>query len=345
MKRGLTVFAVIAMLSPAVSRAALAGDDTAGGPVGVAIAGTGLLLLGIGYLLQWRARARSASNATQAAGADPLLPADWSPADLRFAEQGAYDARCFAADVVDMGVRGFMRIGREKRLIGFRWRLVRHPGIGDDVLLPSQRALATRLFARTEMVELTENNIRRIANAAEVHEQALLERRPRAVGASKASILIAGVAFSLLYVLLALYVARGEGVIAIALLGLASCVLHGAVALRLPKPPDAAAALRARIEPLREHLRGGDPAPPNPDPKADTQRYQTLLPFALALDLQDAWADAFLRRSGAELAASMASRLGWYHGSGAEPLTDLHELNRALGDGLTAQVATCTTPQ
>lgn len=335
---------VAGMLAPPAWSAPLAGVGSLGSYLGVLIAGVGVLLLGVGYLLQWRARARLAVPAAGTAAADPLLPADWSPADLRLLERGSYDARCFTTDVVDMGVRGFLRIGREKRLIGFRWRLVRQPEVDEEVLLPSQRALVTRLFARAEAVELTENNIRRIANAAEVHEDALREHRPRTAVASNRPIVMAGVAFSLLYSLLAVYTAHGEGLAAIAGVVLLSCVLHVAVARRLPKPHDVAAALRERITPLREHLRGVDHASINPDPQIEWQRYQVLLPYALALDLQDIWADTFLRRVGANVAASMVSRLGWYHGSGAEILTDLHELNRALGEGLTAQITSCSTP-
>lgn len=312
---------------------------------GIAIAAVGLALLLALYAWAWGVR-RSQQMAGNARGnGDPTHVADISPADLRIFERGSYDARCLAVDLVDMAARGFLRIGREKRVIGFRWRLLRQTAVGEEVLAPSQRALVTRLFARAETVELVEANVRRIANSAEVHEEALLERRPRAQRGSNRPVLVAGMLFSLIYVLAALLLARGEGALLIAELALPAMLAHALVAWLMPKPFDAAAAMRTRIERLRAWLScEASNGSAEFDVATRWKQYQALLPYALALDMHTAWADGFVRKVGAEAAAGMVSRLGWYHGSGSEVLSDLHELNRALGDGLTEQVGICTDP-
>lgn len=343
MKRGIALLAGF-YCTTASAQTALGGREWAlyGG---IAIAGVGLALLLALYIWAWRVRRSQQRAGGARSNDDPSQLADISPADLRIFERGRYDARCLAVDLVDMAVRGYLWIGREKRVIGFRWRLLRQTAVGEEVLAPTQLALVTRLFARAETVELIEANVRRIANSAEVHEEALLERRPRAQAGSNRPVLVAGILFSLVYSVAALLLARIEGALVIAGLALPALLAHALVAWRMPKPFDAAAAMRTRIERLRALLSSESGAGfAGQDLAERSKRYQALLPYAMALDLQTVWADGFRREVGTEAAAGMASRLGWYHGSGSEVLNDLHELNRALAEGLTEQVEICTKP-
>src|SRR5690606_30674871 len=51
------------------------------------------------------------------------------------------------------------------------------------------------------------------------------------------------------------------------------------------------------------------------EPSLDPERYQRLLPFALALDVEDAWTQHFTDAVGAAQAEETARSMGWYRGS------------------------------
>ena len=73
------------------------------------------------------------------------------------------------------------------------------------------------------------------------------------------------------------------------------------------------------------------PAPGGP-PVLDAKRYETLLPFAVALKVEEAWT--------AKFTAAVAGGISWYHGSGA---SDLGSLTRAVGGTLSSQIASVSS--
>jgi len=241
-----------------------------------------------GFVGWWRWRKRASNNAPAQATVeiDPSQPpADLSPGSARYVFRGAYDARCIAADLVDMAIRGYLQIGREARVVGFRWRLQRQPEASDDGLTPTQRALADRLFARgAHVFELTENNARRMAHACEGYEEMLD----------------------------ALFPARDMQ------------------------------QRRSQVSAFAAYL--ASDVPLESDSALDADGYQSRFAYALALDASTAWSERFTRCVGADAASVFASRLRWYHGSGSQVLSDLHELEQALGQQLSEQIATLAKP-
>lgn len=122
-----------------------------------------------------------ASAARLEAAPDPLSPTRGaSPAALRLAAGYPYDAVALVSDLIDLAVRGWLRISREPRLVGFRWRLLRAPEADAIAIHPAQTALVNALFVRNGSVfEIGEANARRLASAIEAHVQTLRDRRVR----------------------------------------------------------------------------------------------------------------------------------------------------------------------
>lgn len=237
-----------------------------------------LALVGIiGGWLRWRHRPRTAPVVAET---DPsVVPTGLSPGSVRYVFRGCYDARCIAADLVDMAIRGYLQIGREARVIGFRWRLQRLPEASTEGLTPIQRALAERLFARGGQVfELTENSARRMAHVCEGYQEMLAEQLPVREIARR----------------------RGE------------------------------------VAAFTDYLMSSA--------SADADGWQSRFAYALALDASVPWTDRLIHSVGADAASGYAARIRWYHGSGSQVLGDLHELERALGQQLSAQIATLAKP-
>src|SRR4030095_8304720 len=49
-------------------------------------------------------------------------------------------------------------------------------------------------------------------------------------------------------------------------------------------------------------------------PELDEKRYEMLLPYAVALEVEDAWTKKFIAAVGVAAAAEATRRIGWYRG-------------------------------
>jgi uncharacterized membrane protein YgcG len=80
---------------------------------------------------------------------------------------------------------------------------------------------------------------------------------------------------------------------------------------------------------------------PDGPPLLDDKRYEMLLPYAVALEVEEAWTEKFTAAVGAAAAAEATRRIGWYHGG---DVGDLGSLSRAIGASLTSQIASSSKP-
>src|SRR3546814_6623671 len=69
-------------------------------------------------------------------------------------------------------------------------------------------------------------------------------------------------------------------------------------------------------------------------PPLDAKRYETLLPYAIALDVEDAWTDKFTLAVGATAAAAATASIAWYHGAS---FNDMGSLANAVGSSLRSE--------
>jgi uncharacterized membrane protein YgcG len=77
-------------------------------------------------------------------------------------------------------------------------------------------------------------------------------------------------------------------------------------------------------------------------PMLDDKRYEALLPFAVALDVEDAWTKKFTAAVGAAAAAEAASRMSWYRGSG--PISNIGDFTDSIGSSLSSQISSSASP-
>lgn len=83
-------------------------------------------------------------------------------------------------------------------------------------------------------------------------------------------------------------------------------------------------------------LRGPD------EPPLDAKRYEAMLPFAVALDVEEAWTKKFTAAVGAVAAAEAANNMGWYYGS--ERISNLGDFSNAIGSSLSSTISSASTP-
>jgi hypothetical protein len=312
---------------------------------GVLVAIGGFALLLVYVVRRWRQVGRDPQAGVVIARYEP--PHGRSPAELRYLKRRHYDTRCFTSDLLTSAVDGGVRIEREDRfLLGDRWQIERTAG--GAARFPSVTALIAGLFQKGDsFVELTKENARRLMAASETHAKFLHARLhpgyfKRNLGSVGVAALI-GVATAVV----AFAISGGGGVPLIVALAVLMAVVVALFAYLVEAPTPEGRKLLDEIEGLKLYLSVAERDElesmqgPGAPPSLDAERYETLLPYAVALDVEEAWTRKFTAAVGAAAAAAATARMAWYHGAHT---SDLGGLVKAVSSGLSSSIASASTP-
>ena len=311
---------------------------------GVLVGLAGLVLLLLFCVRRWRRLGRDPEPGVVIVRYEP--PAGQTPGGLRYLRRMGYDTRCFSADLLALAVAGHLRIRRDKGLLKDSWELERIDGATAPPL-HEQASLMQQLFpgdART--LELKNTNATTVSAAQAKHMQGLAKRfSPALFVRNPGSIVIAAV-LTAVTAAMAFMISGGAGVpFLFAITGV--MVLVTVVFAVLIKAPTAEGRkLLDEIEGLRRYLgvaeRDELKALPGPGaaPLLDAARYEALLPYAVALEVEDAWTGKFTAAAGAAAVAAASAGLAWYHGAG---IGDMAGFTKAVGSGLSSQISSSSS--
>lgn len=312
---------------------------------GVLIALVGLALLLAWYLRSWHRVGRDPAPGSIFPRYE--APEGFTPGELRYLWKQAYTDRCFAADIVHLGVHGHVLVQQD----GSKdWVLERSVSV-EPIASEAQRQLLEKLFSKGNRVELENTNASVIGGARMKHIAALDKRMHPAYFKRNGLPLLLGWLFSFGYGALAFLVAGGSGIPFIVLLLVLALVAHITFGYLMKAPTPDGRELLDAIEGLRLYLgvaerdelarlaKPGGPEAPSPDP----ERYQALLPYALALDVEEAWTKHFTAAVGAAQAEKTARSMGWYRGSTGS-MASLGAMSSSLGSALSSQISSSASP-
>ncbi|NUT01584.1 MAG: DUF2207 domain-containing protein, partial [Sphingomonas sp.] len=142
------------------------------GPIGVGVAAL-VALIGY-YFIAWKRAGRNPRAGTIVPIFSP--PDDLSPAGMRYVTKMGADNRAFAAALVDMGVRGHIRLSEEEGgwLSKDKTRLERLAG--DNPLPPEEEAALRELAMTGETILMEQKNHEKFSSAKEALSDALKEK-------------------------------------------------------------------------------------------------------------------------------------------------------------------------
>jgi len=304
------------------------------------------LLVLVGYCVRrWRQVGRDPAAGVVIARYEP--PAGYTPAGLRYMRRMGYDTRCFSSDVLALAVAGAVDIEREKGFLSDDWTLLGSDTPRVETVGVPAHALHGALFRSGRKVELEKRNATVLQGAHRAHDKALeTQFQPRLFQRHGGSIGVA-ILIAIAGSVLAAIASGGAGIpLIIGLAGLMVIVVI-VFGMLVKAPTPAGRKLLDEIEGLKLYLGVAEreelarmPGPDAP-PLLDAARYERLLPYAVALDVEEAWTKKFTLAVGAAAAAAAGSAIAWYHGGGAG---DLGSLSNALGSSLSSQIASSSTP-
>ena len=275
-------------------------------------------------------------------------PAGHTPGGLRYVLHMGADHRGFSADLLALAVAGHLRIHRDKRsLLQDDWTLERTDAPTDD-LPPGQRAVLEALFKKGPVLELDSEQATILQAARRAHSTAFASRyQPGMFRLNGGSIAIAA-AIAVGGSVLAFFVSGGAGIPAIGLLTALMLLVLIAFSLLVKAPTPEGRRLMDEIEGLKLYLGVAEreelarmSGPGEAAPPLDAKRYEALLPYAVALDVEDAWTTKFTAAAGAEAAAAAMHGIAWYHGG---DITSLSRLASDVGGALDSRIASASTP-
>ncbi|HYN80596.1 MAG TPA: DUF2207 domain-containing protein [Gemmatimonadaceae bacterium] len=313
---------------------------------GVLVGLLGLVLLILFCVREWRRVGRDPKKRAIFARYEP--PADKTAAGLRFVQRMGYDTRCFSAEVLDLAVGGQLRINRDKKLLKDSWRLDRN----ESVSAPASAAdsvLLTLLFPDgRKTLKLKNTNAAIVSAAQDAHKKELdREFHPRYFQRNTRSLVIA-TAIALVAAAAAFVISGGFGIpviVAIVVAMVLTLIVFG----RLVRAPTREGReLMDEIEGLKLYLSVAERDElasmrgPGQPPMLDAERYEALLPYAVALEVEEAWTEKFTAAVGAAAAAEAASRMSWYSGRG--PITNLGDFSKSMGSSLSSQISSASSP-
>jgi uncharacterized membrane protein YgcG len=277
-------------------------------------------------------------------------PAGFSPSALRYMRRRKYDLRCFSSDLVALGVAGHLKMRKEgKRSRAWHLERVDHDagnGGGTDL----QRTLLERLFPRGPgKLEIGKSYSPVVGEAVQLHRKTLddvfepryLKRHGKRVAVAFAILVATAVA--------AFYSSGGAGTAAIIAV-LALMVLITIIFTALVEAPTTEGRrLLDEIEGLRLYLSVAErdelkrlQLPAGALPRVDPERFEALLPYAVALDVEEAWTKKFSEAVGAAAAAETTRRMTWYSGGGRPG--DIGSFTSSLGSGFTSSISSSSSP-
>ena len=259
----------------------------------------------------------------------PLLspPDNVEPAEARFLAEMGYDNQALAAAVVNMAVKGAIRIDDKASDDSGTYRLIKLES-GADALAPLERAAYGELFKGSDTIELKQKNGLRIHAASTAVAGGLrLRHLGKSFHDNRTPLALAAIVLG--FAALPALILAEKTLASYA--GIGALLIGGALYYifdhLMRAPTRTGQALRDRIDGFRMFL---DTAEKerweilNP-PEMTPQLFEKYLPFALALNVQHSWSQTFEREMNLrDPEGYRAYEPSWHSGN-----LDFHGLNAA----------------
>jgi uncharacterized membrane protein YgcG len=285
-------------------------------------------------------------------------PADQSPASMRYIMRMSYDNECFAAAVLSLAVKGCLRIEQDSGILGFgkTFTLVKlqDSASGNPPLTTDETTLFNTLFAGGNSLVLKQENHRRVRRARTTHDDSLKRQYSSGFFSINGGWHLLGIVLSLLVAAVAfvlpgntdmwptwhLQTPLGWATIVLAFAGIVSNGVFGWL-LKAPTPKGQAAMDHIRGFKMYLEVAEGEELKrmTSPPPPMTQQLFEAYLPAALALDVEQKWAERF-----ASVLDIQAPNYhpGWYAGPGFNA-RNLGAFSSSLGSSLNSAISSSST--
>ena len=283
-------------------------------------------------------------------------PKAQSPASMRFLMRMGYDNECFAAAVLSLAVKGHLRIQQDAGVLGLgkTFTLVKQPSPDAKPLSADEEQLLINLFSEGSALKLEQENHERVSEARTNHRMSLKERYTSGFFNINGGWHFLGIVLSILLALPALFLpgkthlwpewhfttVAGWFTLFTVLLML---VANGVFGKLLRAPTVAGQSAMDHIRGFKMYLEVAEgeelkrvKAPP---PPLTSQLFESYLPAALALGVEQRWAERF---AGVLDLQAPDYAPAWYAGPGWN-IRNIGGFSSNLGSSLSSAISSSST--
>ena len=218
-------------------------------------------------------------------------PKDYSPASLRYVHQMYYDSKVMTAAVVNLAVKGYLRIEESDDL-----HLLRQTDPGDEPasLATGERELHDSLFADGSVVILDDEYHELLGAARSAHRKSLKRDYAGHYFKTNALLIVPGGIIGAIAGIAALTIGSGPTPAAIVVVVLMVITIAIFVAL-MKRPTGLGRNLLDEMLGFKDYLEVAEKDELNlrNPPEKTPQLFETYLPFALAMGVEQHWAERF----------------------------------------------------
>lgn len=307
--------------------------------LGLLIASAWLLITLAYYVPVWHRLGRDPARGVIFPHYEP--PRDISPASARHVSRMRYDSKAFTAAIINLAVKGYLEIDEDNDEYSLR-----SVEGGRKPLAPGERALLDALFAKGNRVVLENKNHRTVQRAMTAHRRSLKRDNYRRYFVTNSIYTVPAAA--MLVVCIAAIVLFAEFTPATIAVIVATLVLTPLFAWLLKAPTTLGRRLLDKLEGFKLYLDVAEKDElelKNP-PEKTPELFETFLPYALALGVEQRWSEKFDR-----VFARLREETGrdyapvWYHGRwNGHGSRNIGSMTAKLAGAVGTAIASAATP-
>ena len=302
-------------------------------------AAIGYLLLIAYYIPVWRNHGRDPEEGLIVTRYEP--PEGFSPASLRYIRQMYYDDKVMTAAVVNLAVKGYLEIKKRGKS---HWLTMKTPNEPKPPMAAGERELYVGLFKSNSKIELDDKNHAVLGKARGAHRKSLIKDYKQHYFKTNALLNIPAIVIVIGSTIIALNIGRGPTPFVIAAVVL-SFLTMAIFAVIMKRPTIRGRKLLDEMLGFKDFLEIAEKDELNlrNPPEKTPELFESFLPFALALGVDQQWSERF-----ASVLANIrgpdggAYRPSWYNGSWNS--SNLGKTTSKLSSGLNSAISSSVSP-
>lgn len=307
--------------------------------INLLVAVAGLVLILLYYIPVWMKYGRDPEDGVVVTRYDP--PKGFSPASLRYIRQMYYDDKVMTAAIVNLAVKGYLEIKKSGKTHTLR-------KLDSDILkpplAPGEKELFTELFVKRDRVTLEDTNHEVLGNARVAHKESLSADYKQHYFKTNGLLNVPPILILVVSLIAALIVGRGPTVFVIGTV-VVSIVTTVFFAIIMKRPTIRGRKLLDEMLGFKDFLEVAEKEELNlrNPPQKTPELFEMMLPYALALGVEQAWSEKFAKVLAAIRGPDGAAYSpSWYNGTWNT--SNLSKTTNSFSSGLSSAVGSAVSP-
>jgi hypothetical protein len=303
----------------------------------VVLALLGLLTALFLYYKEWKTVGRDPEKGTIIPLFDP--PAGFTPAATGYLLKLGMNDRVFTAALINLAVKGYVKIVNNMSSYTVE-------KVSEDTSIPSpeEERLVSALFADRQEIRLDNKNHRIFQRAKYVLDRSLDHSLNPKYFKLNIKHMLKGFLASVTFVILTFMVAPEPTVPVILIFVHIALAILFLYLMKAPTP--AGRVIMDEMEGFKLYLSVAEKDQLNlmHEPDLTPERFESLLPYAIALGVENQWGKKFEQALSRSLQESTTYRPAWYAGAGAVTAFSPQKFTSTVGKSFSSAISSASTP-